>query len=239
MSEIYRYLLKVSLALLITSVISVSGRAAGTICKDLPPSKLVLYDVKAPRLDEEKVPAANLDRRTPPDPLASQHTMMRTMSNVISWFDIRHRSVPRGDGSVCDAPEFVRIGFGSSQRKIFFADAVADDVCVRRRMLDHEADHTRAFDSTVDRFLDDRKADFERGMKALKQTPAPNLEVATARWDQGLRIIVTEANRQLMADLRAASAGVDDPAALTALEVACDGQIRKLESRGSASSANP
>jgi hypothetical protein len=39
-----------------------------------------------------------------------------------------------------------------------------------------------------------------------------------------------------LTDLRAASAGVDDPAALTALETACNGKIRELEQH---SSANP
>ena len=236
MSEIYRHLFKVFLALLIASVILPSNRAAAAICQNLPPSKLLVYNIKALRLEEEKVPAATLDRQMPPDALASMHTMMLTTNIFISWFDIRHRPVAGSDGTVCNAPELVRIGFGSSQRKIFFADTAADDACVRRQMLEHEAAHTQAFDSTVNRFIGDTKADFERGMKALKQTPAPSAKLAKTRWEEGLRLIVAEAKQQLLADLRAASAGVDDPAALTALETACNGKIKELERR---SSANP
>jgi hypothetical protein len=236
MSEIYRNLPKVFLALLIASVILPSNRAAAAVCQNLPPSKLLIYNIQAPRLEEEKVPAAKLDQQMPPNGLASMHTMMLTMSNLISLFDIHHRPVAGSDGTVCDAPEFVRIGLGSSQRKILFMDMAADDACVRRQMLEHEAAHTQAFDSTVNRFIDDTKTDFERGMKTLKQTPASSAELAKTRWEEGLRLILTEAKQQLLTDLRAASAGVDDPAALTALETACNGKIRELEQH---SSANP
>lgn len=216
MPEIYRRVLKVFVALLIASVILPSNRAAAAVCQNLPPSKLLVYGIKASRLEEEKVPATKLDQQMPPDALGSMHTMMLTTSNLISFFDIRHRPVAASDGTVCDAPEFVRIGFGSSQRKIFFADRAAGDACVRRQMLEHEAAHTQAFDSTVDRFIDDTKAYFERGVKALKQTSAPSAELAKTRWKEGLRLILTEAKQQLLTNLRAASAGVDDPAALTA-----------------------
>ena len=234
MYEIYRHLSKVFLALLIASMILPSNQAAAAVCQNLPPSKLLVYDIQTSRLEEEKVPASKLDQQMPPGALTSMHTMMLTMSNLISLFDIHHRPVAGSDGTVCDAPEFVRIGFGSSQRKIFFADTAADDACVRRQMLEHETAHTQAFDSTIDRFIDDTKADFERGMKALKQTPAPSAELAKTRWEEGLRLILTEAKQQLLTELRAASAGVDDPAALTALEIACNGKIKELERRSSA-----
>ena len=234
MSAMYRYLVTAAFCLSITVAISPLAHAAGGVCKDLPPSKLQVYYVRAVALQEEQVAAAELKRHVPSGALASQHTMMLTMVTLISWFDIDHRIVPRDDGSVCDAPELVRMGFGSSQRKIVFADVLADDACVRRQMLDHEDAHTRAFDSTVDRFIDDKRSDFEQGMKALKQTPAPSAAVATARWYEGLRIIVAESKQQLISDLWEASAGVDKPSVLAALETACDGKIGKLVRRGAA-----
>jgi hypothetical protein len=233
MSKVYRSLLKAAFGFFIASM-GVLPLHAAAVCKDLPPSKLQVYYVRANSLQEEMAAATALDGRIPADALASQHTMMLTLSTLISWFDIEHRIVPRDDGSVCDAPELVRMGFGSGQRKIVVADALAGDACVRRQMLAHEDAHAQAFDRTVDQFIDDKKPDFEQGMKALKQTPAPSAEIATARWYEGLRIILGEAKRQLIADLREASARVDDPSVLTALETACGGKIRELERRGAA-----
>jgi hypothetical protein len=71
-------------------------------------------------------------------------------------------------------------------------------------------------------------------MKALKQMPAPDAKTAADRWDEGLRLIVSEAKRQLMVELRAASAAVDTPAVLTSLRRACNGRIKELERRQAA-----
>jgi hypothetical protein len=51
------------------------------------------------------------------------------------------------------------------------------------------------------------------------------------RWETGLRIILAAAKRQLLDEIRAASAHIDEPSTLTALEDACGGRIRKLEQR--------
>lgn len=234
MSEICWRFLKGFLALLIGSVILPSDHAAAAICENLPPSQLLIYDIKAPRLEEKKVPATKRDWEMPSNALASMHTMMLTTNDLMSLFDIRHRFVAGSDGSVCDAPELVRIGLGSSKRKIFFMDMAADDACVRRQMLAHEAAHTQAFDSAVDRFISEIRGDFGRGLKALKQTPAPSADLAKTRWEEGLRLILTGAKQQLLTELQAASASVDDPAALEALETACNGKIKELERRSSA-----
>jgi hypothetical protein len=160
--------------------------------------------------------------------------MMLASTVLVSWFEIRHRPVPQPGGSVCDAPELVRMVFGAAQRQVFLAEPAADDPCVRRKLLEHEEDHERAFDEAVDRFINDRRSEFARGMKALKQMPAPDAKTAADRWDEGLRLIVSEAKRQLMVELRAASAAVDTPAVLTSLRQACNGRIKELERRQAA-----
>jgi hypothetical protein len=106
---------------------------------------------------------------------------MLTSSDFVTWFDVAHRVVPHADGLVCHATTLVRIGFGSSRRFAFLSRAAAADVCVRQEMLDHEAAHSGAFIDVVDRFIEQRRSTFERGMATLKQIPAPNEGTAKER----------------------------------------------------------
>ena len=205
---------------------------ASDLCTGLPASTLQVLDAKPSGLVEQKVPAEHLDQSLPSEIIGARHTTMLSTSNVIAFFEIKHRMMPRADGSVCDAPELVRIGFGSSQRIAFLTQPAADDPCVRQVMLNHEAVHAGVFGSTVHGFIDEKRAAFERGMKALKQTPAPSAEIASARWNEGLQLIVNEAKEQLMMDLRAANAQVDRPSVLVALAAACGGKIGGLGRRG-------
>jgi hypothetical protein len=234
MTGIYRLVLTGSLAFLLANAALGPGRAAAAICDNLPPSNLVVLGVTAPEVDEEEIPTASLDRKLVAGALTFRHTMMLASTVLVSWFEIRHRPVPRPGGSVCDAPELVRMVFGAAQRQVFLAEPAADDPCVRRKLLEHEAVHARAFGEAVDRFINDRRSEFARGMKALKQMPAPDAKTAADRWDEGLRLIVSEAKRQLMVELRAASAAVDTPAVLMSLRQACNGRIKELERRQAA-----
>jgi hypothetical protein len=109
------------------------------------------------------------------------------------------------------------------------SEVAAQDACVHEIMLDHEAAHTQAFDAAVDTFIDEKRSDFEAAMKALKQTPSPSSEMAKTRWNKGVRQLVEEAKRQLLADIRAVSATVDDADTLRGLEEACDGRWRDLK----------
>ena len=215
------------------SVLLFHQAGAATLCTDLPPSRLRVYDLKAPSVEEVAVPAAALAGLSDAGDLASRHTLMLTVSNVVAWFTIEHRLVPRGDGLVCDAPGLVRMGFGSSRRRAFLARAAAETSCVRGEMLNHEASHTRALNDVVLRFIARHASDFQRGMVALKATPSLNPETAIARWETGLQAIVKESKRQLIDEIRAANAYIDEPSALAALEDACGGTIRQmLDHRG-------
>ena len=160
------------------------------ICR-LP--RFQVYDIKASAPEAVEVPAEELERAGQAEDLVSRHTLMLTSSDFVTWFDVTHRVVPRADGSVCDAPSLVRIGFGSSRRFAFLARAAAADVCVRQEMLEHEAAHSRALDEVVDRFIEQQQRTFEHGMATLKQTPAPSEEIAKERWETGLRAIVAAA----------------------------------------------
>ena len=215
------------------SVLLCQEAGAATLCTDLPPSILRVYDLKAPAVEAMVVPAAELAGRGTAGDLVSRHTLMVTESELVAWFTIEHQLVPRDDGLVCDAPSVVRMGFGATGRRAFLARAAAANSCVREEMLNHEASHTQALNEAVKRFINQHESDFRRGMVALKATPAPNSETAISRWEIGLQAIVTESKRQLSGEIRAANAHIDEPPALTKLENACGGKIRQLEDRHS------
>ena len=219
------------LLVLLAGVLLCNQAVAVTPCTDLPPSVLRVYDLKAPTVQTMEVPEAALERNHSVGGVISRHTLMLTVSEVAAWFEIGHRIVSRPDGSVCDAPTLVRLGFGSRRRLAFLASNAAMDTCVRQKMLSHETAHSRAFDDVVDQFIDEQQDNFQRGMAALKQTPAATAQLAKARWEAGLRAIITEAKRQLVVQMSTASAHIDEPSALAALEDACGGKIRQLEQR--------
>jgi hypothetical protein len=202
--------------------------AAAAACANLPPSTLNIYDIKMPALEEVEVPAAALDRIHPGTALGSRHTLMFTTAAVVTVFEIQHHLVPQANGSVCDAPSLVRIGFGAGRRVAYMARAAAANSCVRQRMLAHEEDHNRRFNATVDRFIAQQNQDLQNAVTALKQMQAPGAAVAKARWETGLRSLLASQTRQLQSQIRADNAALDDGPTLAALADACGGTIRRL-----------
>jgi hypothetical protein len=204
-------------------------RALAATCIGLPPSTLRIYDIKTPQPEEWRVPAETLDRLAPDDALQSRHALMLTTSDVVTLFEIRHRMVPQADGAVCDAPSLVRIGVGTGRRVAYLARAAAADSCVRAAMLAHAEDHYRSFNATVDHFIGQQKDSLERGMIALKQMPGANAALAKARWEAGLRTLLSEVRQRLLDELRAANAAID---AAATLAEACGGKMRQLQAQG-------
>jgi hypothetical protein len=222
-------LLPLFLIIGIGGVLLLRHAAAATLCSGLPPSNLRVLGIRAETIDEVRVPAAELRRTTlTAGGVFSHHTLMLSGSDLAAWFDIEHRIVPREDGLVCNAPILVRMAFGSSGRHVFLAQSAAADACVREAMLDHEAAHNRVMESVVGRFINERQNDFRQGVTALKAAPAPSPEVAQGRWEKGMQAMLLEAQRQLLSELREASAQFDEPATLRALENACGSKIRQL-----------
>src|SRR5579872_4496965 len=93
--------------------------------------------------------------------------------------------------------------------------------------LAHEEAHNQSFNKTVDRFIEQEKAELQRGMLALKRMPAPSAEMAKARWQAGLLTIIAAAKHQLLIEIRATNARIDSDPALAALVEACGGKIRQ------------
>lgn len=216
--------------LMVPGVLLAHPALAGPACSDLPPSTLRLYDIKATAVEEVRVPAAALGAAPSPDGgLISRHTMMLTGGDLAVLFQITHRVIPQADGSFCDAPSLVSIGFGVSRRVAYLARDAAADACLRAAMLDHEAVHTMLLDEAVDRFIDRQRGPLQRGMRALKQTPAPTARLAQASWETGMQALTAVARRQLRDELGAAIARADAALSLAALEDSCGGKLRRLQ----------
>jgi hypothetical protein len=190
---------------------------AATPCTGLPPSTLQVFDIEAPAPEETPITKTELDHDIQPEDLVSRHKRMLRVTDFVAWFDIEHRMVPRDDGSVCDAPALARMGFGASRRVAVLLRGPAEDPCMR----DHEADHTGMFNDIVDRFIDQNRGFFQRDMIAQKETPAPDAEVARARWELGMRQIFGEAKQQLLAEIRAANARIDPSPLVENMEKVC------------------
>lgn len=218
-----------ALAMVLLSVANWPLRAA-TICSDLPPSTLQVLYIKPNELNEVVVPLQELRREYAPDVLAVRHGGMVTVSNVVGSYDVKHRFIELGDGIVCGSPEIVKIAFGSNQRVLYVARPAATNECLRQKMLDHEERHTEVLNEIVQRFIDEKRTTFQRGMIALKQTPAPDPESARDRWRAGLQIIVSAAREELISDIRTAILRVDDTASLAALTNGCEGTTGQFNS---------
>ncbi len=201
---------------------------AAAPCADMPPSKLLIFDIKPPDPEIIVLPTEALDRQ-PQGDLASRHALMLSNARIVTWFEIAHRVIPRDDGSVCDAPLTVRVGFGLDRRAVLLARPAAENACLRCTMLDHERAHIQALNEMVDDLIARWTADITRGVTALKETPAPAGDTAKLQWQAGLRAIVMEVRQEMFERLRSALAETDHPSMIAALEDACGGEARKLE----------
>ncbi len=223
------------LAVVLLSVTCRPASASST-CSNLPSSTLQVFIIKPSDLDEIVVPVEDLDRTYASDVLAIRHGAMLTVSNVIGWYDIKHHFIEMEGGVVCGSPETVKIGFGSAQRMLYVAKPVATNECFRQKMLDHEERHIQVLNEAIQRFIDEKRTTFQRGMIALKQTPAPNPEIAKDRWRAGLQIIVSAARKELIEEIQAAIVRLDDPSLLAALTTGCGGATDRF---GPDSGTNP
>ena len=200
-------------------------------CTNLPPSKLQIYNIDLPEAEEVATPAALLAGTLDKNDVAAHHTMAVFTRNVVGQVAIRHREVPQEGGKVCNAPETVKMGFGSTSRKLIVAESVAGNSCVRRELREHEKAHSVAFNAVLDRFIKDNETSLGVGMAALKKMPADTFEQATAMWDRGLKLILERAKVPLLTDLSETNVAVDTPKVLKALESACGGTLKQLEDR--------
>jgi hypothetical protein len=201
-------------------------------CSGMPPSKLLIFDIKAANPQIVVLPANALDRQPQTD-LVSRHALMKSQVRIVTWFEIVHRVITRDDGSVCDAPIMVRVGFGLDRRAVLLARRAAGNACLRRAMLEHERAHIQALNKAVDDVIAQRTPDITRGVTALKQSEAPDDKAAKLQWQAGLRAIVLEVRQEMFERLHKAIAETDQPSAITTLEKACDGELRRLKGQQS------
>ncbi len=194
-------------------------------CVDLPSSTFEAHHIWAAERTERHDFGRALNENFPDDFVAIRHPAMLVVSNVVGSFDVRHRMVSSGSGMVCNAPVFVKIALGSTQRIVVLSRSAAKDECVRGQLLDHEEAHALAINRAVNDFIDAQKPMFQRGLQILKQTASPTENIARDRWYAGLQMIVTAARLELIERIREAAVTVDEPLNLARLSAACDGKV--------------
>ena len=223
--------------LLVASTLVLLGRgtvvpaAAAEPCQNLPASEFQVLVGKADSVDVARVMTGDITRASGLGDVISQHTMMLTGSNVVAWFDIAHRIIPERDGSVCDAPTLIRMAFGVKQRFALLGMPAADNDCARKAMLEHEAAHNGAVNDAIETFVADHTPDFSRMVIALKYTPSQNRATAELRWEEGLKMVLNSAKKDLLFELADTLTLVDSTSKIAALEGACGGLLRRLEHR--------
>jgi hypothetical protein len=203
--------------------------AAAEPCSNLPPSRLEVYDIKTPPVDERAVDPGELDRLSSSSPASSFHTMMLTTHDVAMVFEIIHRIVPTTGGLFCDAPELVRIAVGFPKRTAYFVRQAEQDSCIRAAMLAHEVDHRKADAEALSRLLNAKQEYISASVVALKRIPLPSPDVAVARWEASLRAVIENVRQDFLAEEAKINATVDTPAALQRIENACGGKLKRIE----------
>lgn len=213
---------------LLISLVALGSNVASAECKDLPQSTLQLYSIHPMELQDMHVTRNGLEQVFSSEFLVVRHPLMLMASNVVGIFEISNRAIRMQDGSICGAPEFVRIGFGSAQRLTLLAQPVTSDDCVYQHIQGHRDAHTLVLDDIINQFVDGQQAIFQQGMKALKQTPAISAQALEDQWNVGLQLMVSVARQELAALMHAANVRVDNAPALADLANACGGKIGRL-----------
>jgi hypothetical protein len=205
------------------------SRATAAECTNMPPSRLELYDIKTPPVDEHAVNADELDRLRSSAPASSFHTMMLTTHDVAVILQIAHRIIPVAGGMVCDSPELVRIAVGFPKRTAYLAQQAERDSCLRAALLDHEAEHRRADAAALTRLLNAKQETISASVAALKRIALPGPDAAVAQWEAGLRTVLDSVKQEFLAEERQVNATVDTPDALRRIENACGGKLKSIE----------
>lgn len=213
---------------------SCAGRAAESgPCSNLPSSRLEVYDIKTAPVDTQATDPDQLDRRAAADTASSSHTMMVTTHNVAVVFEIAHQIFPVDGAQFCDAPSVLRLGIGFSNRAAYLARPAAEDNCLRAALLAHEADHQRADANALHRLLNEKQDYIVTAVTALKRTASPSPEIAIARWEAGLRVVLESVKQDFVTEEPQVNASVDTSTALQKIENACGGKLKQIESRSS------
>jgi len=215
------------------AVLSTGTALAAEPCTNQPPSRLEVYDIKTPPVDQREINADELDQLKSSDPSSSSHTMMLTTHDVAMVFEITHRITPAANGLFCDSPALVRIVVGFPKRTAYLVRQAGQDDCIRTVLLTHEAEHRKADAEALKQLLNARQEDISASVAALKRLPLPSPDVAVARWEAGLRAVLETVRQDFLAEEQRVNASVDTPAAMRRIEDACSGKLKRIETKSS------
>jgi hypothetical protein len=129
----------------------------------------------------------------------------------------------------CDAPTSVKVLLGAFKTTIILHRNAATDPCIRQTLLEHQRQHSRALNETIDLFVDEHRDEFTRAIHDLMQNAAPDALSASQRFETGLAVLIRVLYQKFALEAERARLVADTPAALAQLRKACDGKLRRLE----------
>ena len=222
--------------LLIMLLLPVGSGFAAPACQNLPESKLRLHSAPPIKAEEQSATRSEMGRIALEVSVSAvaqaAHPLMLIINELGTQVSVRHRTIETlsdGELAYCDAPKSVEFRLGIVGRKVFLEEHAAADPCVRRALLEHEAEHRRALDKSVNTFLQQRREELVERRRELKQTPAPDRASAINALEAGLKSFFVTMVRDFKNDMERSREGVDTPRRLQKLRNACGGKVRELE----------
>ena len=222
--------------LLLMVLLPVGPAFSALACRDLPGSKLRLHSAQPIKTEEQSATRSEIDRIGLENGVSSAaqaaHPLMLLANELGTEVSVLHRTIEARNGgelAYCDAPKSVEFRLGIVGRKVFLEEHAAADPCVRRALLEHEAEHRRALDKSVITFLQKRREELVERRRELKQTPAPDRTSAINALEAGLKSFFVTMVREFKNDMERSREGVDTPRRLQKLRNACGGKVRELE----------
>ena len=213
---------------------------ATTTCGNLPVSKFRLLTEQASGIDEYPVNRDEMDRIAVRLGVTNKerqvHPLMLMAAELDAHVAVQHRAVEvdTSDGpAFCDAPTSVVVAFGAVRRKVYLLQKAAADPCVRRALLAHYSEHSRALDREVQLFIHNQSGVVGMRVQMLKQRAALDILSANKAVEAGVwsivKNMVTDFKHEMIQARQTMSEEIDSPERLDELRDACSGKIRKME----------
>ena len=218
--------------LLLTSIAAL----ATPYCGELPDSELRFYIAEPTSPKEYTVSPAELDVIAKKFSASSvdrtAHPLMLMLGTLAVDIAVNHHTVAvqkNGSTAYCDAPTAVSVRVGTIDRRVFLLRDAAADSCVRRTLLQHYDEHSRALDDELRAFVENHRSDVASRLRGLKQVLHHERTAATKAFERGAGSLVVELFKRVESEIHRTKAQIDTPERLEALRNACDGKVRQIE----------
>jgi hypothetical protein len=166
------------------------------------------------------------------------HPLMLMAADIDAHVTVQNQTIKVNNGNglaYCDAPTSVEVAFGVVGRKVFLLREAAADPCVRRALLDHYGEHSRALDTDVAHFITQHRDKIGARLHELKQTAASDPASANKAFEVNLWPIVQhligEFKKQIKSSRERTISQIDSIKHLKRLRNECGGKINEMEQK--------